>query len=84
MTDGAASTASGTASDAMTTGGLGRVDGTGGDDLESRSSVMRVEDTILFASQFDSVVDCFGLTTLHPKKKSWPHGANRSSVRAAG
>ena len=48
IADGAASAAAGTGSGAKAAGGLGTIGGTGCDDLESRSSVIRVEDTILF------------------------------------
>jgi hypothetical protein len=48
MADGAASVDGGTGAGAKAAGGLGRMGGTVCDDLESCSSVMRVEDTILF------------------------------------
>src|ERR1700733_3472441 len=49
------------------TGGLGRIGGTGCDDLDSRSSVIRVEDTILFSCQLVLRVDfCSRLNTLEP------------------
>src|SRR5580692_3288522 len=48
MTDGALSDGGTTDSEAKAAGGLGRMGGTGCDDLDSCSSVIRVEDTILF------------------------------------
>src|ERR1700722_2275546 len=65
--DGPAFGAGPTGSEAKTAGGLGRMGDTGCDDLDSRSSVIRVEDTILFSCHLVLRVDfCSRLNPLGP------------------
>ena len=76
--------AAGTATGACSADGLGRMGGTGSGDLESRSSVIRIEDTILSFLSARFRVDCIRHGVIRPVDEKSAARTWKTQTRAAG